>query len=160
MKKLSPLFRGLVMIVVVIGIVLSAGTLALATSNYQYKPNEYVTIKHGKSPDGAWSIATHGEGELGDDHFNVYLMDGKTGKKIGPLTEISDAGFLDTAATAYHANWTPDSHFVTISYRSDRHTISAIKYKIENRRAYKVKGPAAVTSDKEAAALGWPDPEG
>lgn len=133
--------------------------LARATSTYYYKPNEYVTIKHGRSPDRAWSIAAHGAGEDGNpDDFRIYLMDGKTGKKIGPLTEITETSYQDTAAGAYHAAWSADSQFVTISYRSDRHTISLVKYKIADRRATKVLGPKPAT-DKEAEELGWPDPD-
>src|SRR3954466_5849310 len=130
--------------------------LARATSDYFYKPGEYVTIKHGRSPDGAWSIAAHGPGEDGGDDFKIYLMDGKTGKKIGALTEITDVSYTDTAPLAYHAAWSADSQFVTISYRSDRHVISLIKYKIGDRRATKVTGPKPA-SDREAGELGWPD---
>jgi hypothetical protein len=130
---------------------------ARATSDYYYKPDEYVAIKHGRSPDGAWSIAAHGPGKDGSgDEFKVYLMDGKTGKKIGPLTEITDVSYTDTAPGAYHAAWSADSQFVTISYRSDRHTICLVKYKIGDRRATKVLGPKPAT-DREAAELGWPD---
>lgn len=131
---------------------------AKATSDYFYKPNEYVTVKHGRSPDGVYAIAGHGPGENGSGDFKIYLMDAKAGKKIGPLTEITDGSWQDTAPLAYHASWSADSRFVTISYRSDRHTISLIQYQIENRRATRVKGPSAA-SDREAAALGWPDPD-
>lgn len=137
---------------------LACASLALATSNYQYKTNEYALVKGGLSPDGLWSITAHGEGELGDDNFHVYLMDAKAGKKIGPLTEITDGSWQDTAPKAYHAKWSPDSKMVTISYRSDRHTVSLIKYKIDKRRAFKLVGPKA-TTDREAAELGWPDLE-
>ena len=132
--------------------------LADATSDYPYKPGEYVTVKNGKSPDGIYAIASHGPAENENGEFRVYLMDAKANKAIGPLLEITDGSWQDTAPLAYHANWTADSHFVTISYRSDRHTISLIKYKIENRRATRVRGPSPA-SDKEAAALGWPDPD-
>ena len=137
---------------------LALAPFAKATSDYFYKPGEYVTVKHGRSPDGAYAIAGHGPGENGGDDFKVYLMDGKTGKKIGPLTEITDGSWQDTAPLAYHASWSADSQFVTISYRSDRHTISLIKYKIANRRATKVRGPSTA-SDREATELGWPDPD-
>lgn len=137
---------------------LALAPFAEATSDYFYKPGEFVTVKHGRSPDGVYSIAGHGPGENGGDDFKVYLMDAKTGKKIGPLTEITDGSWQDTAPLAYHANWSADSHFVTISYRSDRHTISLIKYRIENRRAFRVKGPSPAT-DRESGELGWPDPD-
>ena len=61
-----------------------------ATSNYDYKPDEYMVITDGRSPNGQYSIAAHGEGEDGYDHFHLYLMDAATGKKIGPLEEIRD----------------------------------------------------------------------
>lgn len=132
---------------------------ARATSEYYYKPGEYVTIKNGRSPNGAWSIAAHGQDKDGNgDEFKIYLMDAKTGKKIGPLTEITDVSYQDTAPKAYHAAWSADSQFVTISYRSDRHTISLVKYKIADRRATKVLGPKPAT-DHEADELGWPDPD-
>jgi hypothetical protein len=51
---------------------LSAGLAAIvlapraeATSNYEYKPDEYVVVNQGRSPDGKYSIATHGEGDDG-----------------------------------------------------------------------------------------------
>ena len=113
---------------------------ALATSNYDYKPGEFVTVSGGKSPDGRYVIATHGEGELGYDNWHVYLMDAVTGKRIGPLEEIKDP--LDTAADAYLAKWSPDSSRVAISYRADRHVMVTIVYRIANRRAYLVSGPS------------------
>lgn len=71
---------------IVTGLFLSAFVpSAQATSNYVYKRNEYVTITRGQSPDGVYSIAAHGEGDIGSDNFNLHLMDGKTGKKIVPL---------------------------------------------------------------------------
>jgi hypothetical protein len=86
--------------------------VARSTSDYFYKPGEYVTVKHGRSPNGAYFIAAHGPGDNGGDDFKIYLMDGKTGKKIGPLTEITDGSWQDSAPLAYHANWSADSQFV------------------------------------------------
>jgi hypothetical protein len=112
---------------------------ASATSNYEYRANEYVTVSDGESPDGRYTIATHGEGELGYDNWHVYLMDARTRKKIGPLEEIHDP--LDTAASAYEAKWSPDSGKVAITYRADRHNDVTIVYRIDNRRAYLLSGP-------------------
>ena len=112
---------------------------AFATSNYEYKQGEYVTVTNGTSPDGRYAIATHGEGDLGYDNWHVYLMDAQTGKKIGPLEEITDP--LDTAADAYVAKWSADSSKVAITYRADRHVAVTIIYRIANRRAYRVSGP-------------------
>ena len=115
---------------------------AHATSNYTYKPDEYVVVNNGRSPNGQYSIATHGEGELGYDHFHVYLMDARTGKKIGPLEEIKDS--LDTGADAFDAQWSADSHEVSITYRVDRHVSVMIQYRIDGRRASRISGPSNV----------------
>ncbi len=96
-------------------------------------------MTNGSSPDGRYSIATHGEGDLGYDNWHVYLMDAQTGKKIGPLEEITDP--LDTAADAYVAKWSSDSGKVAITYRADRHVAVTIVYRIANRRAYLLSGP-------------------
>ena len=113
-----------------------------ATSNYTYKPDEYVVVNNGRSPNGQYSIATHGAGELGYDHFHVYLMDARTGKKIGPLEEIKDT--LDTGAEAFDAKWSVDSREVSITYRVDRHVAMKIRYRIEGRRASRISGPSNV----------------
>lgn len=143
---------------VVIGMILPAFTpSAQATSNYAYKPNEYVAITRGRSPDGVYSIAAHGEGDIGDQNFNLHLFDAKTGKKIGPLaSDPENTWGADTLAGAYHANWSADSKSVTISYRTDRHTVSCIKLKIENKRISRLSGPTPIT-DGQAKEFGWPD---
>ncbi len=112
---------------------------AYATSNYEYQPDEFVVIAQGKSPNGQYAIAAHGEGELGYDNFHLYLMDGKTGRKIGPLVEVTET--LDTGAEAFEAKWSPDSRQVAISYRIDRRKSVTIRYRIANRRAYQLSGP-------------------
>jgi dipeptidyl aminopeptidase/acylaminoacyl peptidase len=113
-----------------------------ATSNYDYKPGEYVTITGGTSPDGRYLIATHGDGELGYENWHIYLMDAISGKRIGPLEEIRDP--LDTAADGYVAKWSPDSSRVAITYRADRHVAVTIVYRIANRRAYLLSGPTRI----------------
>ena len=48
-----------------------AACLALApagaTSNHQYAKGEYAVIRDGLAPNKQLSLASHGEGELGDD---------------------------------------------------------------------------------------------
>jgi hypothetical protein len=83
-----------------------------ATWNYEYGPDEYVTVANGISPDGKIAITAHGSGELGDENFHLYLTDAGTGKKIGPLEEIKE--FLDTAGNAFAAQWSSDGQQVTI----------------------------------------------
>lgn len=111
-----------------------------ATSNREYEPNEYAVINGGLSPDRKYSIAAHGEGELGYDNFHIYLMNAATGKKIGPLEEIKDT--LDTGADAFYAKWSPNSTEVAIRYRVDRREALEVRYRIAKGRAYLLHGPS------------------
>ena len=81
-------------------------TVGLATSNHEYGPDEYVTIAKGISPNGTYAITAHGEGDMGYDHFHIYLTNAVRGKKIGPLEEIVEP--LDTGADAFCAKWSDD----------------------------------------------------
>jgi hypothetical protein len=131
------------MAAVVFGALLWIAPEARATSNYTYRAGEYVTVNGGRSPDGKYAVATHGEGDLGYDNFHVYLMDGTAGKKIGPLEEVAKDP-LDTGADAYYAKWSADSTEVSITYREDRHKAVKIVYLIKKGRAYRVSGPSEV----------------
>ena len=122
----------------IMGIAVSS---TFATSNHEYGPNEYAVIEGGLSPDHKYSIAAHGGGELGYDHFHIYLMNAATGKKIGPLEEIKDN--LDTGADAFYAKWSTNSTEVAIRYRVGRREAMEVRYRIGNGRAYLIKGPAA-----------------
>lgn len=113
-----------------------------ATSNHQYGANEYLTIVDGRSPDGKYAIATHGEGECGTDNFHVYLVNAGTGKRIGPLEEIADT--LDTGADAFYARWSKDSTEVSIRYRVDRREAKEVRYRISKGRATLLSGPSEV----------------
>jgi hypothetical protein len=139
---------------------------ALATWNYEYGPDEYVTVANGISPDGKIAVTTHGSGELGYENFHLYLTDAGTGKKIGPLEEITE--FLDTAAGAFAAQWSSDGQRVTIVWRVDRHEpLKAISYRLNGRRAEKIKGPFNVKDGdalekffvKECSGDGKPSPK-
>ena len=57
-------------------------TFALATSNYEYGPDEYVTVANGISPDERYAITAHGGGQLGYDNFHLYFTDAMTGKTL------------------------------------------------------------------------------
>jgi len=128
------------------GLFLHAG-VALATSNYEYGADEYVTIEKGMSPDGKYAITAHGGGDDGYDHFHIYLTNAVSGKKIGPLEEIGQ--FLDTGADAYCAKWSKDSQQVTIIYRIDRHEpLKVFSYHIGNGRATLIKGPVDATKEQ------------
>jgi hypothetical protein len=119
-----------------------ATAVAHATSNHSYKPGEFGVIVDGLSPDGHYSIAAHGEGDFGYSNFHLYLMDARTGGKIGPLEEIKDT--LDTGASAFYAHWSADSHQVAIRYRVDRHEAMEVRYRIADHRARLIAGPSKV----------------
>ncbi len=126
-------------------VVFGATPVLKATSNYQYKPDEYVVVSAGRSPSGQYSIAAHGEGELGIDNFHLYLMNAQTGKVISVLEEVKDP--LDTGAEAFHAKWSADSRQVTITYRVDRRESVMVRYRIDNGRVALVSGPTKSASD-------------
>ena len=122
-------------------------TFTLATSNYEYGHDEYVTVATGISPDGQYAITAHGGGKLGYDNFHLCLTDVRTGKNFGPLKEIIET--LDTGANAFSAKWSSNSKHVIIIYRVDRHApLKAAMYKITRGRARCIKGPFDVTSEE------------
>ena len=126
---------------------LLSAAVALATSNYEYGPNEYVTISNGMSPNGKYAITAHGEGEGGIDNFHLYLTDATSGQNVGALAEVVDT--LDTGANAFAAKWSRDSQQVTIVYRIDRHEpLKAVSYRISEGRPRCIKGPFDVKSDE------------
>jgi hypothetical protein len=116
------------------------------TSNHEYGADEYDTIESGISPDARYAITAHGGGDLGYDHFHIYLTNAVTGDKIGPLEEIKD--ILDTGADAYAAKWSADSTQVAIVYRVDRHApLKAMVYRVAKGRAFPIKGPVNLGDD-------------
>ena len=126
-----------------------AACLALApagaTSNHQYAKGEYGVIRDGLAPDKQLSLASHGDGELGDDHFHVWLMTEPAHRKLVALDSIGDDNHLDTAPEAYHAFWSKDSRRVGVAFRSSRHEVTLNLYRIEGRRADLIKGPDLFT---------------
>jgi hypothetical protein len=107
---------------------------ALATANYEYGEDEYVTISRGISPDGRFAITAHGNGELGYRDFHLYLTDAVTGRQIDTLMEVDP--ILDTAAYAFGAIWNQDSSAVTIVWRWSRQDpLKAITYHLSSNRA-------------------------
>lgn len=118
-----------------------------ATNCHTYANDEYITVANGISPDGCWAITAHGKGELGYDHFHIYLTDAITGKKVGPLEKITNT--LDTGASSFAAKWSPDSTNVTVIYRIDRHLpLKAVTFRIKNHRAYRLEGPVNATEEQ------------
>jgi hypothetical protein len=130
---------------------------ALATSIYEYGPDEYVTISNGISPDHKLAVTTHGEGVMGRGKFHVYLFDSVTSRKIGPLEEIVE--IFDTGAEAFGARWSKDSTQVTIVYRVDRHVpLKAMTYRLIKGRAIPAtQAPVDVPEGAGGLAQFWRD---
>ena len=114
-----------------------------ATAEHSYRPGEYDLIDHGLSPNKEYAIMAHGDSEGNPENLRLYLFDAPNHHRIGPLEEVHDAG-LDTAAEAFHAQWSADSRHVALSYRTDRHINALVIYRIEGHRAYLVTGPKLV----------------
>lgn len=110
----------------------------LATDNYSYKADEYATISGGRSPDGRWSIAAHGEGEGGYGKFDFYLMREPAHKEP---RRLHTGGSLDTAPLSLIAVWAPGSKHVALLHRIDRHVLDVELFAVTDRKARAVKVP-------------------
>ena len=122
---------------------LSTAIPALATDNYAYQPGEYVTISEGRSPDGHWSIAAHGDGPYAEDHFDLYLMREPAHDKP---TLLHTGDHLDTGPLSLAALWAPDSSKVAVLYRSDRHVLELRIFSINGGKAQAIEIPTLVTT--------------
>jgi hypothetical protein len=128
--------------VVVAAFLVLAVSPARATDNHEYAKDEYAVISDGLAPNKRLSLASHGEGELGDGNFHVWLMVEPSHRKIMALANISSDNNLDTGPGAYHAQWSADSRRVAVSFRHGRHEIQLNIYHIEGRRAHLISGPS------------------
>lgn len=115
---------------------------ANATSEHDYKKNEYLTIRHGLAPNKQLSLAAHGAGEHNDDAFHVWLMAEPAHRKIAALDNISAKNNLDTDPDGYHAFWSKDSRHVGVVFRSSRHEVTLNLYSVEGRRVHLITGPS------------------
>lgn len=117
-------------------------TPACATDEHTYGKDEYAVIRDGLSPDKKMSLASHGDGEGGDENFHVWLMAEPAHRKLVRLDDIGSGNNLDTGPNAYRATWAPDSRHVAVNFRSDRHVLELNLYSVENGRAYPISGPS------------------
>lgn len=83
-----------------------------------------------------------GDGEGGSDDFHVWLMAEPAHRKIAPLDGIGSDNNLDTGPNAYHATWSADSRRVAVGFRSNRHVVELKLYRVEDRRAFLIRGPS------------------
>lgn len=115
---------------------------ARATDSHDYARGEYAIVRDGLSPDKHLSLASHGDGDGGNDHFHVWLMAEPAHRKIAALADIGPDNILDTGPDAYYAFWSADSRNVAVTFRSERHVVEVSLYHVENRRAHPVSGPS------------------
>jgi hypothetical protein len=115
-------------------------TPARATDEHTYAKGEYGIIRDGLSPDKKMSLASHGDGDGGNENFHVWLMAEPAHRRIMRLSGIGPDGILDTGPNAYRTTWAPDSRHVAVNYRSDRHVLELNLYSIENGRAHPISG--------------------
>ncbi len=116
---------------------------ATATDVYSYKAKEYVIISGGKSPDGHWSVAAHGEGSDGSDHFGLYLMREPAHERS---MQLPTGEHLDTAPLSIAGVWAPDSSCVAVLYRSDRHVLELRLVAVANGKSQALDVPALVNA--------------
>ena len=124
-----------------LALTLSVFSPAHATAEHDYAKGEYAIIDGGQAPSGKLSVAAHGSGEGGRDNFHVYLMAEPGHRRLAALDDISSDNNLDTAPGAYRAAWSPDSRYVAVSFRSERHILTLNIYAIEGRSARLIETP-------------------
>lgn len=120
---------------------LAASAQALATAEHRYGKTEYAIIQGGRAPNGKFSVAAHGGGETGSENFRLYLMAEPGHRKLMTLDNVNDDNILDSAPDAFHAAWSPDSRYVAITFRSERHIVTLNLYAVEGGRAKLVDAP-------------------
>ena len=112
-----------------------------ATDNYSYKADEYAIISGGRSPDGRWSVAAHGDGPYGYEDFDLCLMREPAHEKLAPLRTRD---YLDTGPLSIVALWAPDSKHVAVLNRSDRHVLDLRLFGVADGKVQSIKVPLLV----------------
>lgn len=116
---------------------------SVATDVYSYKAGEYAIVSSGKSPDGHWSIAAHGDGPDGSGHFGLYLMREPAHES---LMQLSTGEHLDTGPLSIAGVWAPDSSCIALLYRSDRHVLELRLFSIADGKSQALEVPSLVNA--------------
>jgi hypothetical protein len=130
--------------VAIVLLAMLASVPARATSNYQYEKGEYAIIHGGLAPNKRYAIASHGEGEFGDDKFHLYLAVEPAHRVATRLEGVGSENILDTAAEAFEAIWAPDSRHVAVTFRRERHVLTLLLYAVDGQTAHLLSGPDPV----------------
>ena len=112
---------------------------------------EWVVTTGGLSPDKKLAVAVFPQktGFIDEADDTVLLIDQSTGRRIGPLEEVSSSGGAwGTTTTNVHCVWSPDSTILVVNFRTGRLMHSSQIYRIRDRRAIPLSLPAARTHPK------------
>jgi hypothetical protein len=118
---------------------------------------EWVVTKGGLSPDKKLAVAVFPQKTEFIDEANdsVLLIDQTTGRRIGPLEEVSSSGGTwGSTTTNVHCAWSPDSTILIVNYRTGRLMHSSQIYRIRDRRANPLSLPDAKTHPKGKFLVG------
>ena len=112
---------------------------------------EWVVTKGGLSPDKKFAVAVFPQKTeyIDEADDTVLLIDQTTGRRIGPLEEISSSGGTwGSTTTNVHCAWSPDSTILIVNYRTGRLMHSSQIYRIRHRRAIPLSLPDAKAHPK------------
>jgi hypothetical protein len=112
---------------------------------------EWVVTKGGLSPDKKLAVAVFPQKTefIDEADDSVLLIDQTTGRRIGPLEEVSSSGGTwGSTTTNVHCVWSPDSTILIVNFRTGRLMHSSQIYRIRDRRAIPLSLPTATTHTK------------
>jgi hypothetical protein len=107
---------------------------------------EWVVTKGGLSPDKKLAVAVVPQKTefIDEADDSVLLIDQTTGRRIGPLEEVSSSGGTwGSTTTNVQCVWSADSTILIVSYRIGRLMHSSQIYRIHGRRAIPLPLPDA-----------------
>ncbi|MEN3942985.1 hypothetical protein WJU23_16930 [Prosthecobacter sp. SYSU 5D2] len=112
---------------------------------------EWVVTEGGLSPDKKLAVAVFPQKTefIDEADDTVLLIDQTTGRRIGPLEEVSSSGGTwGTTTENVHCVWSADSAILIVNFRTGRLMSSSQIYRIRDRRATPLSLPAATTHPK------------
>jgi hypothetical protein len=107
---------------------------------------DWVVTKGGLSPDKKIAVAVFPQKTefIDETDDTVLLIDQTSGRRIGPLEEVSSSGGTwGSTTTNVHCVWSPDSMILIVNYRAGRLMHSSQIYRIQGRRAIPLSLPDA-----------------
>ena len=117
----------------------------------QVSAGEWVVTKGGRSPDGKLAVAVYPQKTAFIDEADdtVLLVEPSSGRKIGPLEEVSSSGGTwGSTTTNVHCVWSGDNTILIVNFRTGRLMHSSQIYRIRDRRAVPIALPDARTHPK------------